>query len=753
MLKTLQTYLGEGDYPNFLKILEDLKQNEIDKIKDFNKGKQTKELVSFLVACYIGDEQYINDNIELSNIRSNEYFAFQLAVKNNQVGVMITVNDYVKINSVIKNEYCEMVRVDQNLAFRWANGRAKEWLKENYPVNYKLAIRNNHIEEFKQDSKWKLEIHQLDVGQGDSALVLFKKLNQDTRKYEVNKSILIDGGLGFNTNYLNEYISDKIGKRISLDAVIITHFDADHYLGIAQNMFMVVGGGKGISQILRKKSNPHFTKDTKYILPKVSGTKDGGGRSSELFHDALISYYGDEIAPGVFKNILRGRDCISRSIWEIVGGDRSDGAPNLEIVAADNVYKRGETNLDSINDNSRSSASIIGMNGFHFYTSGDFERNSDLIQCLVNSDNSEDYVPIQAFLTPHHGSSHNLISKRVINKMGTRSTIISFGRGCNHPDQKTLRKLNFSKLDFIYTTNPIPAGRADVDKIIAAGGKSTTDANGKDTKPRGTIKVQTYSNITEAGTEKFIIKFQNEESKTRDYYKDKDFGQLKDDLSKIISGYDEGKGNRKLRIYLSKSDFRHFLDEDGKVKHINPKTLGKFFDNYEDKNKRDYSLFISIEDYKLSFEIKSHVFKKSNIVFSEKRFHKKELRDNSFNVVKDINTNLRNHCGFYFSQEEYEAVINEKDDRTYNIKAINGSEVIEKRKLDKKVYSKYFLKVSKSSEIGLQFSLYESEKKKTLLTKEYHKGVRAERNLEDNQVNKVIARRVEYGNNTYRTIT
>lgn len=62
----------------------------------------------------------------------------------------------------------------------------------------------------KRDSEWKLEIHQLDVGQGDSALVLFKKLNED-QEYELEKSILIDGGKGFNHEYLTKYLCDEFG--------------------------------------------------------------------------------------------------------------------------------------------------------------------------------------------------------------------------------------------------------------------------------------------------------------------------------------------------------------------------------------------------------------------------------------------------------------------------------------------------------------------------------------------------------------
>ena len=746
MHETLKGFLDEGNYSSFLKSLKDLGESNINEIM------KEEDIISFLVACYNGNEDYIKNNIDLEQIKSDKYFAFQLSAKSNQIGVMGILKDYTKENGD-EDQWFQMVREDRYLAFRWAEGRAREWLKENYPVSYKLALRDNHIKENKQDSTWKLEIHQLDVGQGDSALVLFKKLNRDTRKYDVNKSILIDGGLVFNGDYLNGYISDKIGARTSLDAVIITHFDADHYLGIAQNMFMMAGtqGGKGISQITRAKANPHFTKDTKFILPKVSGTKDGGGRSSEMFHDALVRYYGDEIAPGVFKNILRGRDCIDRSIWEIVGGDRSDGAPNLKIVAADNVYNRGETSLGSINDNSRSSASIIGMQGFHFYTAGDFERNSDLIRCLVNCDDSKDYVPIQAFLTPHHGSSHNYISNKVINEMGARATIISSGSGYGHPDQKTITNLDVSELDFIYATNPIRAGRTNVDKVSEAGSNFTTDSYGKQT-PRGTIKVQTYSNIAEAGTEKFLIKFKSKRSKTRDYYKDKDFGKLKHDLLSIISGYDADfavkEGDRKLRLYLSESDLRHFLDEDGKVKHINPTTLRKFFDNYEDKNDRDYSLLISVKEDKLSFEIKSHIFKKSDIEFTNKRFESRDLRDKSFDRIDRIDTKLQSHVGFYFSEDERNKVINEKDDGTYNIKSMNDSEFIESRQQDKKVCDKYFLEISKFSEgddNSLKFSLYEGGQEKTLLKKEYHKGVRTEKDSEDNYVKKVIARRIEYG--------
>lgn len=66
-----------------------------------------------------------------------------------------------------------------------------------------------------------LVIHFIDIGQGDSTLILAN-----------NKKILIDGG-GSNSkdfdigkNTLIPYLLDK--KIITLDYIIISHFDSDH---------------------------------------------------------------------------------------------------------------------------------------------------------------------------------------------------------------------------------------------------------------------------------------------------------------------------------------------------------------------------------------------------------------------------------------------------------------------------------------------------------------------------------------------
>ena len=72
-----------------------------------------------------------------------------------------------------------------------------------------------------------LKVFFIDVGQGDGVLI----------ETPSNKRILVDGGPGRNvynylTNWQYEYLLNKSNPRVHIDAVIVSHFDADHYGGI-----------------------------------------------------------------------------------------------------------------------------------------------------------------------------------------------------------------------------------------------------------------------------------------------------------------------------------------------------------------------------------------------------------------------------------------------------------------------------------------------------------------------------------------
>lgn len=657
----------------------------------------------------------------------------------------------------------------------------------------------------KKESEWKLEIHQLDVGQGDSALVLFKKLNPTTKKHEVEKSILIDGGLGYNEDYLKDYISNQIGEKHdgtkrSLDAVVITHFDVDHCFGIAQMMFIMstTGGGKKISEITKAKQNSLFTKHTKFVLPALNGKNSKPAEENgNQINAGLVKFYEEKDSTGK-SNILRSYNFLGKTIWDVFGVAKPESAPDLKFIAAENAFERDDSltpedmvqlALDS-DDNQRSAVSLIKMDGVRFYTAGDFENSRGLVEHLSSRSDAKDHFPIQVFLSPHHGSAQNFprVNKLFADKIGARATLISAGENnYGHPNLETLRTIKSSKTTFAYLTNPAVEDKSQSktsgarDKVtdkkaiilqdskFIMTGKSgeVTGGTTKDKKPRGTIKFQTYQNIAEVGGEKFMVKYKGTESKTmvktRDYFKDKDFAVLKKELMSIIKVNDEEKckleQGDKIVIYLSKNDLRHFLDEgkpvgeNKKLKHLNPATLKEFFDSYKGSVKsRDYILSISMGSTP-SFEISSNFFHQNNGQQpNPRRLGHQEKTTALFNKVKELKTSLVG------DQEESIGLFLSADERKYFLAGSTLTSLVEARKKDKIKDGDLFLEViDPREETTISTKIWE-RKKTPLLRKEYHQDARHttiktdDQSTPANSFSKVVARRMELGTKEDRTI-
>src|SRR5690349_10148788 len=88
--------------------------------------------------------------------------------------------------------------------------------------------------------QWRVEVHHINVGQGDSALILLYSID-DTAKETLKKAILIDAGkknpgLERVLPYLEQVLKKQNKK---LDAIVITHYDEDHVGGF----FTRAGGG------------------------------------------------------------------------------------------------------------------------------------------------------------------------------------------------------------------------------------------------------------------------------------------------------------------------------------------------------------------------------------------------------------------------------------------------------------------------------------------------------------------------------
>ena len=85
---------------------------------------------------------------------------------------------------------------------------------------------------------WALEIHQIDVGQGESTLIVARE--NDNNALLQARSMLIDGGHGDRAAIVHQYLQANIpvinGVQ-QLNTIVVTHFDIDHSNGIRDLLY------------------------------------------------------------------------------------------------------------------------------------------------------------------------------------------------------------------------------------------------------------------------------------------------------------------------------------------------------------------------------------------------------------------------------------------------------------------------------------------------------------------------------------
>jgi hypothetical protein len=75
---------------------------------------------------------------------------------------------------------------------------------------------------------WQLTIYQIDVGQGDCALIVAEDVPGG-----LHRTMLIDGGLQMYARTIHNFVASILGPRgYNLDFILVSHYDRDHYGGI-----------------------------------------------------------------------------------------------------------------------------------------------------------------------------------------------------------------------------------------------------------------------------------------------------------------------------------------------------------------------------------------------------------------------------------------------------------------------------------------------------------------------------------------
>jgi beta-lactamase superfamily II metal-dependent hydrolase len=75
---------------------------------------------------------------------------------------------------------------------------------------------------------WELYIHQLDVFQGESALIVARNTDDEN----LVRTMLIDGGRSNQAKNVHDYVAANIFNRQMVDRIVTTHYDEDHSGGI-----------------------------------------------------------------------------------------------------------------------------------------------------------------------------------------------------------------------------------------------------------------------------------------------------------------------------------------------------------------------------------------------------------------------------------------------------------------------------------------------------------------------------------------
>lgn len=298
-----------------------------------------------------------------------------------------------------------------------------------------------------------LEIHHIDVGQGDSTLIYVKDHNKS-----IVKSILIDTGERFEDveNYLKTRI--MYGDFRPIDMLIMSHWDKDH-MGAAAAL---IRSGKYTHRdlIIIDVGDPeNEDQDAEHFI-KEFGSHEGR-RMPSLYEPLVDDCLGFSLTCYMFNGLVgseKGEGYVtSCQDWESYThssffpetGKKITGG----IISARNQY------FPPVKDkNNRSIALVINFHGFTYFTAGDLSGYyEEIIAHTVQSN----FGHACAWKLGHHGAAEASSPKTLLH-LRPRFGVVSCGtdNDYGHPSGAAIEHLQglnkYAPCDF-YVTSKIPA--------------------------------------------------------------------------------------------------------------------------------------------------------------------------------------------------------------------------------------------------------------------------------------------------------
>ena len=357
---------------------------------------------------------------------------------------------------------------------------------------------------------WTLEIHHIDVGQGDSTLIIAK--NNSTVR-----SCLIDGGRSNDTKQKQKKVTEESRSSLhtyitkqgieQLDIMVATHYDEDHFTGLTKLLLLKEGETDNLNKVYKKVRiyDQGWPKqlDSSYIeyVKAINGRdkkrtinhEDAQNRkrftndvaSEEQTIKAVnLGQLKDIGLPGVPKETTKqsgtrdvptipidkaGNTLINREIlWDEVEGGKPGNAPIIECIAVNGwILQKDKSNKKLLSNkvdprNEKSLAFIIKFGEFRYYIGGDIETTQEdgnkNVQGIYKylSDSKQNISVVKC---SHHGSKYSS-SSTFINKLKPKVAIMSCGidngYGLNNVgyskerDEKDAKHINKLEKNYIF---------------------------------------------------------------------------------------------------------------------------------------------------------------------------------------------------------------------------------------------------------------------------------------------------------------
>jgi len=130
---------------------------------------------------------------------------------------------------------------------------------------------------------WNLEIHHIDVGQGDATLIIARQVGLPIGVVPIVRTALIDGGRANQRQRIDDYINHTLNLA-RVDVMVATHYDIDHCGGLTSlliNRVPAAGGGGLVpnprfqNTLIFDQGWPENDNPTVYIRA-INGMNNGG---------------------------------------------------------------------------------------------------------------------------------------------------------------------------------------------------------------------------------------------------------------------------------------------------------------------------------------------------------------------------------------------------------------------------------------------------------------------------------------------